>query len=845
MKLAAQGSVSKVLLTLAGGLLLSNSLVALAGTKTFHADYRGTAKLVLDVDYVNKAVKSGEELARTYLQDNAKEFGIVSLDQLKLAHVKHSLLGTHIFFQQMHNGYAVENGNIVVSIRKADQRVYRVYNNFYTVSTEAKTVKAFKAVSDKSAYDIAWKNLKVHGKLLDKPTTETLYRVDEKGSFRFVIKTMLHVEAPFGAWEHVIDARTGEVLSRRDTRIERFKTAVNSEKAVNVKLRAYKGPTIDRNAEFARFEKQQQTQAELNKKAKMSSIVVNGQGLVFDPDPRTTLNSEELMDDSPAESFEDAYFLRPLRDIVQVGNEFQLKGPWVKIEDFESPSSEPSISENGDWSAKRGEGAFNDVMTYYHIDNSQRYMQSLGFVGETGIQYGPISADADGLSGADNSHYIPSSNKIAFGHGCVDDNEDADVILHEYGHAINHSINSNWGGGDSGAMGEGFGDYWAASYSVGISGTDFQVNKVFNWDGEPCWPGRSLNVLDARYDHEKNYGAHQDMGGYASDELWSTPLFQSLLALREQGVAREEVDKIILEAQFGLGSGVKMRDMAQAIVATAKELFPEGPHADVFIEKFSHHQILAVPQASFNLEGISILGAGEDGVIDPGDTFELRFKLKNQGTLIATDIIGLVSTETDGVSVLQESSTFPNLEIGSMADNATAYRVKVVDDFECGKELQLDLSLGFNGGPSSQAILSTTLPTGRAKGLQQSIEVNANIPDANDQGVESTITFSEEGVVSSNFNININIEHSYIGDLNVELTAPSGKKLVLHNNTGSANDNIIGNYPRTLTPSEPLSQLVGEPLNGVWTLKVVDSSGSDIGKLVSWGIADIASFECQ
>ena len=36
----------------------------------------------------------------------------------------------------------------------------------------------------------------------------------------------------------------------------------------------------------------------------------------------------------------------------------------------------------------------------------------------------------------DNSFYSPATRKIKYGSGGVDDAEDADVILHEYGHAI-------------------------------------------------------------------------------------------------------------------------------------------------------------------------------------------------------------------------------------------------------------------------------------------------------------------------------------------------------------------------------------------------------------------------
>ena len=47
-------------------------------------------------------------------------------------------------------------------------------------------------------------------------------------------------------------------------------------------------------------------------------------------------------------------------------------------------------------------------------------------------------------------------------------------------------------GGDTGGMGEGFGDYWAGSYSYSTpNGPVFNPNWMFTWDGHSsCWPGR-------------------------------------------------------------------------------------------------------------------------------------------------------------------------------------------------------------------------------------------------------------------------------------------------------------------------------------------------------------------
>ena len=64
--------------------------------------------------------------------------------------------------------------------------------------------------------------------------------------------------------------------------------------------------------------------------------------------------------------------------------------------------------------------------------------------------------------GVDNSFATDHpKNELRFGKGGVDDAEDAEVILHEYGHAIHFSQNFSFASEEAGAISEGFGDYWA------------------------------------------------------------------------------------------------------------------------------------------------------------------------------------------------------------------------------------------------------------------------------------------------------------------------------------------------------------------------------------------------
>ncbi|MEI2811254.1 MAG: hypothetical protein V9F00_13950 [Nocardioides sp.] len=442
----------------------------------------------------------------------------------------------------------------------------------------------------------------------------------EGDGFRLNYVIDLALSAPDGAWNVRVDAATGAVVSVEDTRLIRKIT--EETLTAEERLAAVSGPAWDRVAMFDRFAAQKSANDDII----AAGTLALGTGVVFDPDPRTTLNNNSLADNSAASAFTAAYFTRSLQDITLSGGLYRVTGPYVNIINFEAPTTAPSTTVDGNWTAVRGNNAFNDAMTYFHLDQNQRYMQSLGFTGPTGIQEGPIQTDTDGLSGADNSYFLPASNRLAFGHGCVDDNEDADVILHEYGHAIQHDITANWTGGDTGAMGEGFGDYWAASYSyVQPNGNTFFPDWIYTWDGhgasDACWPGRVLNATGAQYVPTTTYSAHASIpGGYQSDELWSTPLFQSLRTLMSQGYTRESVDQIILESHFGIGSGLKMRDMANLTIAAASALQPGGNHADVFIEKFLVHNIIQIPAASLSIASVTVSNAGANGVADPGET---------------------------------------------------------------------------------------------------------------------------------------------------------------------------------------------------------------------------------
>jgi cysteine-rich repeat protein len=103
-----------------------------------------------------------------------------------------------------------------------------------------------------------------------------------------------------------------------------------------------------------------------------------------------------------------------------------------------------------------------------------------------------------------------------------------------------------------------------------------------------------------------------------------------------------------------------------------------------------------------------------------------------------------------------------------------------------------------------------------------------NIPDNNQTGVTSTIAVPA-GVNSNKVTVSIDIDHTFRGDLVVDLTAPNGRVVTLSNRAGgSADDIVINNFDITsqVTP--------GSSATGNWRLRVRDLAAIDTGRILSW-----------
>ena len=301
--------------------------------------------------------------------------------------------------------------------------------------------------------------------------------------------------------------------------------------------------------------------------AKPPSGSSTGIGSVFVTNPVESLGIETLTDQKDSDAAVPAAAYHDVTLTNLDGSGF-LSGDYAKVV---SETGNPAFSPTNTFRYTRHQDEFEQVMAYYWVTQAQRYIHSLGF-GETRrpINNGPQAVRINQL-GADNSFATDHPKvELRFGKGGVDDAEDAEVILHEYGHAIHFSQNFSFASEEAGAISEGFGDYWAVtvgdvvSRSLGVTNRE-PLPCVADWDSTSYTstvPHCLRRVdLDLHYPTDLNGEVHHD------GQIWSRALWDI-----RQALGNVKADTIILTGSFDF-PGTTMTDLANRTVAAAQSLY--------------------------------------------------------------------------------------------------------------------------------------------------------------------------------------------------------------------------------------------------------------------------------
>jgi subtilisin-like proprotein convertase family protein len=193
----------------------------------------------------------------------------------------------------------------------------------------------------------------------------------------------------------------------------------------------------------------------------------------------------------------------------------------------------------------------------------------------------------------------------------------------------------------------------------------------------------------------------------------------------------------------------------------------------------------------------------------------------------------------------------------------TTYTVQVTSPSGCGNQsvnynLRVsDLTASISGNTNLCSGQSTTL-TATATPQPPTISFSnytapVNIPDNNATGITSNINVSGiPGTAGGSLlSVCLDINHTYVGDLQVLLRCPNNTTINLSMRRGGAGDNYSGTcfagsgpaistgtppFTGTFTPEQALSNLAACTANGTWSLIVRDREGGDVGQLLGWSI---------
>lgn len=161
-----------------------------------------------------------------------------------------------------------------------------------------------------------------------------------------------------------------------------------------------------------------------------------------------------------------------------------------------------------------------------------------------------------------------------------------------------------------------------------------------------------------------------------------------------------------------------------------------------------------------------------------------------------------------------------------------------------GTKYNINHQYGFGlvDAEAAVTLAKTWVPVGPEQIIgPETAEVKLSIPDNNPQGVTSSIQVAENLTLEF-AEVTFNApDHTYLADLEITLTAPSGTKSILAQQHDCYTKSEAGLMPVKCTSRYDnwtfgVARVLGENAQGKWTLHVADRSARDKGTFVSWAL---------
>jgi len=512
-----------------------------------------------------------------------------------------------------------------------------------------------------------------------------------------------------------------------------------------------------------------------------------------------------------------------------------------------------------------------DVTYQYGFDEASGNFQQNNY-GNGGLGNDPVNAEAQDGSGTCNANFAtPGDGSRPRMQMYVCNSRDGDldnmVIIHEYGHGISNRL-STLGGAEQ--MGEGWSDYYGLLLTMESGDAGPDSRGVGTWligegpggPGIRTWPySTNFGVNPHTYDDIKTEVAPHGVGSVWAEMLWE--MTWELIAIHGfdtdfyNGTGGNNISLALvtegLKLQTSQPGFVDGRD---AILAADMALYG-GANQCAIWEAFARRGL-----------GFSAIQGSSGSKTDGTEAFDLPPNFSSLDVIdevclsdgIQTGLSGGNPTggiySGTGVTDDGNGTTFTfDPSVGGPGLVTITYEV---NDFCTGVPTILTDDINVTNDPPEIICMGTgNIPmTG-----SQSSSPGTAIPDNNPTGITVTMNVTEN-VSITDLDVNLNISHTWVGDMTVTIKSPTGTMATIVDRPGTppgtfgcSGDNIVatlddeaataiesecaGSTPTingSFIPNNPLSVFDGESTLGVWELTVADFAAPDTGTINSWGI---------
>ncbi|MCK4655189.1 MAG: hypothetical protein KAU01_12175, partial [Candidatus Cloacimonetes bacterium] len=218
------------------------------------------------------------------------------------------------------------------------------------------------------------------------------------------------------------------------------------------------------------------------------------------------------------------------------------------------------------------------------------------------------------------------------------------------------------------------------------------VNAVYNfsyWNnlmGDPgleLWTGIPQDMI-VTYNTQVALGANflevtvEDENGIPLQDAWVTALMgdDDIFATG----STDENGFIILPINAQIEGSVNL-------TVTKHDFIPHLGSFDIEISD----RFVNVFEISIDDDNLGTSSGNGDGTVNPGEDIELNVSLKNFGTMTATDITAVISTQDDSITITDNTEDFGDITAGSSTYSSDDFDFSVNASVLGGKEIQLEI----------------------------------------------------------------------------------------------------------------------------------------------------------